>query len=318
MSNLYSSEFKVQSLKFKNMIDFKDITLEDKEIITSYIFPNDCCNCEFSFSNLISWRFLYNTKYAVVDDFLILFYHNQQYGDIYMMPIGKGNADAIVNKLIDDAQSRGNAFKMFAACHFVENQLSDDMKDKFILEPNRDSFDYVYNREDLATLKGNKFQQKRNHVNRFKKTYPNWEYKSATPELIKLCIEKENEWYESNDDYKHQDIGNERQALLFAMTHAEEIGVKGGVLFVDNKVVAFTFGYPINHKTFGVHFEKADINYTGAFTVINQMFANDIPEEFEYINREEDLGIEGLRKAKLSYNPEFLITKGLVELKVES
>ena len=167
-------------------------------------------------------------------------------------------------------------------------------------------------------MKGNKFQQKRNHVNRFKKTYPNWEYKSATPELIKLCIEKENEWYESNDDYKHQDIGNERQALLFAMTHAEEIGVKGGVLFVDNKVVAFTFGYPINHKTFGVHFEKADINYTGAFTVINQMFANDIPEEFEYINREEDLGIEGLRKAKLSYNPEFLITKGLIQLKVES
>ena len=231
------------------------------------------------------------------------------------MPIGKGNADSVVNKLIDDAHSRGNDFKMFAACHFVENQISDDMKDKFIMEPNRDSFDYVYNREDLATLKGNKFQQKRNHVNRFMKTYPNWEYKSTTLELIKLCIEKENEWFNSNDDYKHQDIDNERQALLFAMNHAEEIGIKGGVLFVDGNIVAFTFGFPINHKTFGVHFEKADINYTGAFTVINQMFAKDIPAEFEYINREEDLGIEGLRKAKTSYNPAFLITKGLITLK---
>ena len=299
------------------MIDFKDITIADKEVITSYIFPNECCNCEFSFSNLVSWRFLYNTKYAIVDDFLILRYHNHD-ADIFMMPIGNGNADGVVNKLIEEAHSQGMPFKMFAACHFVENQISDEMKERFILEPNRDNFDYVYYREELATLKGKKFQQKRNHVNRFMNTYPNWEYKSTTPELIKLCIEKENEWYNSNDDYKHQDIDNERQALLYAMNHAEEIGIKGGVLFVDGNIVAFTFGFPINHKTFGIHFEKADINYTGAFTVINQMFARDIPAEFEYINREEDLGIEGLRKAKTSYNPAFLITKGLIQLKVES
>ena len=298
------------------MIDFKDITIADKEIITSYIFPNDCCNCEFSFSNLVSWRFLYNTKYAIVDDFLILRYHNHD-SDIFMMPIGKGNADAVVDKLIVEAHSQGKPFKMFAACHFVENQISDEMRERFLLEPNRDNFDYVYYREELATLKGNKFQQKRNHVNRFMKTYPNWEYKSATPELIKLCIEKENEWFASNDDYKHQDIDNERRALLFAMNHAEEIGLKGGVLFVDGNIVAFTFGFPINYKTFGVHFEKADINYTGAFTVINQMFASDIPEEFEYLNREEDLGIEGLRKAKTSYNPAFMITKGLITLQNE-
>lgn len=296
------------------MIDFKNITIADKEVITSYIFPNECCNCEFSFSNLVSWRFLYNTKYAIVDDFLILRYHNHN-ADIFMMPIGNGNADGVVNKLIEEAHSQGMPFKMFAACHFVENQISDEMKERFILEPNRDNFDYVYYREELATLKGKKFQQKRNHVNRFMNTYPNWEYKSTTPELIKLCIEKENEWYNSNDDYKHQDIDNERQALLYAMNHAEEIGIKGGVLFVDGNIVAFTFGFPINHKTFGIHFEKADINYTGAFTVINQMFARDIPAEFEYINREEDLGIEGLRKAKTSYNPAFLITKGLITLK---
>ena len=298
------------------MIDFKDITLEDKDLITSYIFPNDCCNCELSFANHVSWCFLYNTRYAVVDDFLVLKYFNEG-NEIFMMPIGKGNADNVINKLIEDSKSRNVPFMMHAACHFMENQISDEMRERFNLLPNRDFFDYVYYREELATLKGNKFQQKRNHVNRFKKTYPNWEYKSATPELIKLCIEKENEWFENNEDYKHQDIDKERQALLFAMNHAEEIGLKGGVLFVDEKIVAFTFGFPINHKTFGVHFEKADINYTGAFTVINQMFANDIPAEFEYINREEDLGIEGLRKAKMSYNPAFLITKGVVTIRNE-
>ena len=81
------------------MIDFKDITIADKEVITSYIFPNECCNCEFSFSNLVSWRFLYNTKYAIVDDFLILRYHNHD-ADIFMMPIGNGNADGVVNNSI--------------------------------------------------------------------------------------------------------------------------------------------------------------------------------------------------------------------------
>lgn len=296
------------------MIDFKNITLEDKELITSHVFPNDCCNCEFSFSNLVSWRFLYDTKYAVVDDFLVLRYHNHD-SDIYMMPIGKGNSDKIIHKLIEDAHSQGKPFKMYAACHFLDNQVSDSLKEQFILEPMRNSFDYVYKREDLANLKGNKFQQKRNHVNRFMKTYPTWDYKPATPELIRHCIEIENQWFATNDDYKHQNIDDERRALLFAMNHAEEIGIKGGVLFVDGNIVAFTFGFPINYKTFGIHFEKADINYTGAFTVINQMFARDIPEEFEYLNREEDLGIEGLRKAKTSYNPEFLITKSLVTLK---
>ena len=298
------------------MIYFKDITLEDKEIITSRIFPNDCCNCELSFANHVSWRFQYQTKYAVVEDFLVLKYLSEG-KEIFMMPIGKGNADHIVEILIKDAESQGIPFIMHAACHFVENQLSDEMRERFNLMPNRDFFDYVYLREDLATLKGNKFQQKRNHVNRFMKTYPNWEYKSATPELIKLCIEKENEWYNTNEDYRHQNIDSERQALLFAMNHAEEIGIKGGVLFVDNKVVAFTFGFSINYKTFGVHFEKADINYTGAFTMINNMFAKDIPEEFVYVNREEDLGIEGLRKAKMSYNPEFMITKGLLTIRNE-
>lgn len=295
------------------MIDFKDITLDDKDIITSYIFPNDCCNCEFSFSNLVSWRFLYSTQYAIVDDFLVFRYNNGN--DIYMMPIGKGNADNVVERLIEDAEDRNVPFMMHTACHFIENQISDEMRDRFVLKPNRDFFDYVYYREELAALKGNKFQQKRNHVNRFMKNYPNWEYKSATPELIRLCIEKENEWFSNNDDYRHQNIDNERQALLFAMTHAEEIGLKGGVLSVDNEIIAFTFGYPINHKTFGIHFEKADINYKGAFSVINQMFAKDIPEEFEYLNREEDLGVEGLRKAKLSYNPAFLITKGVVTIR---
>lgn len=298
------------------MIDFKDVTLDDKELITSYIFPNDCCNCEFSFANLVSWRFLYDTKYAIVEDFLVLLYHNHD-NDIFIMPIGKGNTDKVIEKLIEDAHSKGRRFMMHAACHFIDSQVSDEMKERLVMEPNRDNFDYVYHREELATLKGHKFQQKRNHVNRFMKTYPGWEYKPSTPELIKKCIEKENEWFADNDDYKHQNIESERQALLFAMTHAEEIGVKGGVLLVDGDIVAFTFGFPINHKTFGIHFEKADIRYTGAFTVINYMFAQHIPETFEYLNREEDLGIEGLRKAKLSYNPAFLITKGLVTLKDE-
>lgn len=297
------------------MIEFKDITLKDKDLFHSYIYNNEYVNCEFSFSNLLAWRFLYETKYAIVDDFLAICYCNEN-EKIFVMPIGRGNTDGVVKKLIDKASSHGIPFKMIASDIFIENMISDDLLSKFNIEPNRDGADYVYYREDLATLKGNKFQQKRNHVNRFMKNYPNWEYKPATAELVKLCLEKESEWYNTSESYRHENIDSERKALLYTMNHAEEIGVKGGVLFVDGNIVAFTFGYPINHKAFGIHFEKADINYTGAFTVINQMFAKDIPEEFEFINREEDLGIEGLRKAKMSYNPAFLLNKSLISLKV--
>ena len=166
----------------------------------------------------------------------------------------------------------------------------------------------------MATLAGKKLQAKRNHVNKFKRTY-NYEYRPITSGHIQECLELEAEWCKANNCDQREGTGNERQALVYALHHFEELGLTGGILYVEEHIAAFTFGMPINRDTFGIHVEKADTRIDGAYAMINYEFANHIPEQYTYLNREEDLGIEGLRKAKLSYQPALILEKYVACLK---
>ena len=269
------------------MISFKDIELKDKELITSYTQQSPRRNCDLSFSNLCSWRFLYDTQFAVQDGFLVLkFWAGEKL--VYMMPVGSGD-------MIEDANQEGERFCMLGVCAGMRADLEAIMPDKFHFEADRDYADYLYLRTDLATLAGKKFQAKRNHLNKFRRTYTNYEYVPLTSDRIQECLDLEAEWCKVNN--------------------FDALGLTGGILHVDGKIVAFTFGMPINQDTFGVHVEKADTTIDGAYTMINYEFANHIPEQYTYINREEDLGIEGLRKAKLSYQPVIILEKYMACLK---
>ena len=273
------------------MIPFKDITLADRDTITAFTMKSDRRNCDLSFSNLCSWRFLYDTQFAVIDDFLVFkFWAGEQLA--YMMPVGNGDLKAVLRKLIEAI-----------------------LPERFIFTEDRAYADYIYLRSDLATLKGKKFQAKRNHINRFRNTYPDYEYTPITPDRIQECLDLEAEWCKVNNCDQQEGTGNERRALIYALHNFEALGLTGGILHVNGKIVAFTFGMPINHETFGVHVEKADTSIDGAYAMINYEFANRIPEQYIYINREEDLGIEGLRKAKLSYQPVTILEKYMACLK---
>ncbi|HJD77147.1 hypothetical protein GGR06_003463 [Bacteroides reticulotermitis] len=290
------------------MIDFKDITLADKDLITSYTMNSSRRNCDLSFSNLCSWRFLYNTKFAIVDNFLVFkFWAEDKLA--YMMPVGTGNPKDVLQKLINDATEENQPFCILGVCTGMRNELEDTMPEQFQFTADRDYADYIYLRSDLATLKGKKFQAKRNHINRFRNSYPNYEYTPITPDRIKECMELEAEWCKVNNCDQQEGTGNERRALIYALHNFEALGLTGGILHVDGKIVAFTFGMPINKDTFGVHVEKADTSIDGAYAMINYEFSSRIPEQYTYINREEDLGIEGLRKAKLSYQPTIILEK---------
>ena len=279
------------------MISFKDIELQDKELITSYTQNSPRRNCDLSFSNLCSWRFLYNTKFAIMDGFLLLkFWANDE--------------------LVEDAHPEGEPFCLLGICSGMCSELEAFMPGKFQFTADRDYADYLYLRTDLATLAGKKFQSKRNHVNKFKRTY-NYEYTPITPDRIQECLDLEAEWCKANNCDQHEGTGNERRALVYALHNFEELGLTGGILHVDGKIAAFTFGMPINQDTFGVHVEKADTSIDGAYAMINYEFANHIPEQYVYLNREEDLGIEGLRKAKLSYQPAIILEKYVACLKDE-
>lgn len=293
------------------MIEFKDITLQDKDAITAYTMNSCRRNCDLSFSNLCSWRFLYDTKFAIVDDFLMFkFWAGGELA--YMMPVGNGNPEKAVRALIEDARQEGQPFCMLGACSCMREDLESIAPGQFTFTADRDYADYIYLRSDLATLKGKKFQSKRNHINKFRNTYPNHEYSPITPDRIQECLYLEAEWCKVNHCDQQEGTGNERRALIYALHHFEELGLTGGILRVDGKIVAFTFGMPINKETFGVHVEKADTHIDGAYAMINYEFANHVPEQYIYLNREEDLGLEGLRKAKLSYQPETILEKYMV------
>lgn len=296
------------------MIEFKDITLADKDIIQSFTLNSWRRNCDLSFSNLCSWRFLYNTQYAIIDNFLVCrFYADKELA--YMMPIGEGDLKPVLEKIIENARELGEPFMMLGVCVGTKDEIESIMPDKFNFVSNRDYADYIYLRSDLATLKGKKYQPKRNHINKFLRNYPDYEYKPITPELVSECLALEAEWCKANNCHEQEALAAERQSLTYALNHFEQLGLTGGVLHVSGKIAAFTFGMPINNQTFDVCIEKANTEIEGAYTMINYEFVNHIPEQYIYINREEDLGIEGLRKAKMSYHPEILLEKCMATLK---
>ena len=285
-------------------IPFKPIKIEDKELITSFIYPHNYRNCDYSFANICSWRFLYETEFAVVDDFLLIrFWIEDKSRLVYMTPAGRGDLKHALELLETDSLAHGHPLCMLGVTPDAKDMLEQALPGGFFYIPERDYFDYIYLREDLSLLKGKKYQSKRNHINNFKKRYE-YEYAPITPDLITQCLKLECTWYKAN--------------MTYALNHFDELGLLGGALLVDGKVIAFTFGAPINHDTFGVHVEKADVNYEGAYTVINQEFASRLPEKFIYVNREEDLGIPGLRQAKLSYNPVILLEKSAAIKKTQN
>ena len=295
---------------------FKPITLEDKNVITSFTCESQLLNCDFAFANMCSWRFLYDSAYTVVDGFLLIRFYVEDDGRkrvAYMFPVGKGDLRNAIVRLEKDAHANGFSLMLLGLTPQSRNNVEVLFPGQFTFTPERDYFDYVYLREDLVTLSGKKYQPKRNHINKFKKQY-DYTYLPITPDLAPQCMELERIWRKTNNRKNDQkNLSLEQHSMVFALQHFYELGLLGGVIAVDGKIVAFSYGSPINHFTFGVHVEKADVRYDGIFSVINQEFSSRIPEQYIYINREEDLGLPGLRKSKLSYYPAILLEKNAAE-----
>lgn len=296
------------------MIPFKPIELGDKDTVQKYTLHSKRRNCDLSFTNLYSWRFMYRTEIAEMDGFLLFrFYAGEERA--YMMPVGTGDIHPVIEALIEDANQLGVPFLLLGVCVNMRAELEEAFPGRFEFTSDRDFSDYIYLRSDLALLHGKKYQPKRNHINQFKAAYPNYEYKALTPELIPECLRLETLWCKENDCNEDKALQAERRSMTAALEHMKELDLVGGILHVNGDIVAFTFGAAINQETFDTCVEKADTDIEGAYTMINYEFANHLPEQYTYINREEDLGLEGLRRAKLSYHPETLLEKYIVRLK---
>ena len=199
-------------------------------------------------------------------------------------------------------------------CVTEENfaQLEEWYPGQFQIEYDRDSADYVYESEKLATLSGKKLHGKRNHINKFKQVNEDWSYEKITKENIEECFQMALQWRIENGCEADEEKNAEMCVTLNSLRLYEELELTGGLLRVNGKVAAFTLGEEVSDDTFVVHIEKAFAEIQGAYPMINQQFVEHECMKYKYINREEDTGAEGLRKAKLSYRPVFLVEKGTV------
>jgi hypothetical protein len=291
------------------MLEFFDITLENRERIVSLLNYSQNMGCEYCFANNFAWKRLANTKMAFFEDFYILCAFDTESGfPEFSFPTGKGDLKTAINEIIKTA----NALDSPVIINSVEERyieyINANYLDFFNISFNDSSSDYIYRRDLLSNLTGKKFHSKRNHIAQFKKKY-NWQYKPLSQADFDEIILLSTKIYNQKKGYTEKSEISEQFAINAFLENYNALNLSGGVLYVDDKLIAFTIGEPINSETFGIHIEKADVDFHGSYAMINQCFAKTIPENYIYINREEDLGIKGLRKAKESYYPEFLLKK---------
>lgn len=298
------------------MLEFRSVQASDRRLVQSYISSMSYRNCDLSFANIFVWSFLYDTRIAEYGGSLFVKYkfHSKPF---YMMPFGRCDLKTAIEKAIEDSIGDDLRFCMQGLSPKMKADIEEAMPETFSFTSNRDYSDYIYLRDDLVGLSGKKYQPKRNHIHQFIRSYPQYRFVPITPDIIPQCMELESYWKSVNEDEKDKTyiaLDSERQAIRRAFDHYEELDLLGGAILVDGRVVAFTYGSPINGNTFDVAVEKADANYVGAYTMINNEFAKTIDPKYVFVNREEDLGMEGLRKAKLSYHPAEILDKYTAKL----
>ncbi len=291
------------------MIEFKPITIEFKTTYARFLADNIERGCETSFTNLNIWG---TQKYAILHDHLVIFsLYNGHY--FYSFPIGSGDKSAAIDSIIDDAKERSIPCCITGLYGDAKETLEKLYFDRFVIKSDRNSYDYVYDIDDLADLQGRKYHKKRTHINKFRNAFNAYTIDTINTENLPQLKKMLERWYHDRlADNPENDYSSEQTALFKALEHYEELNMDGLVLSNNHDILAFTLGSQLSDNTFDIHFEKAKWDVNGAYTVIANEFAKYIRNNYPHIrflNREEDMGLEGLRKSKESYYPHHMIEK---------
>ena len=288
------------------MLDFKAPRIEDRTWVTQLMDSTKRESCEYCFGNIFVWSPIYETFITRFEDFFLA----AGMGDDgeYCFPMGHGDLRKAIEAVRADARERGRRLRFFGVTEADKLRLDAACPGEFSYEPDRDFFDYIYDRNDLATLAGKKYHAKRNHIAAFARG-GNYTYESICDANIDDCISMDDVWMRENLDKNPVDLEHEHEALMRAFEHFDALDLRGALLRLDGEIVAFTMGEAMGRHMFCTHFEKAFARVRGAYPMINREFAARSVTEFPFINREEDTGDEGLRKAKLSYHPVKLLVK---------
>ncbi len=286
----------------------KPVVLEDKKLVDEFLrqFPPDIS--ELTFTNIFGWRKADSYCLSVLEDCLLVVSARVGKAVEILEPVGEKSSKL---KAIKRAFSIRNDSSFIRLSQGTASYFKDDSS--FILNEDEKNFDYVYSSDNLIELSGKLFDAKRNFIKRFKEAC-NFEYKKITPDNVEACLSFEEEWCLAKDCKHTEGLLAEREAMEEMLKNFDALKITGGMIEIDGKIGAVSLGERLNPNTFVVHIEKANGGYIGIYQVINQMFCANEAKGFAYVNREQDLGVPGLRKAKQSYHPHHMVKKYTLRL----
>ena len=279
--------------------EMKEICIEDKVKISAYLDSYQIQASELSFTNLYVWRKKYNFHYVILNDFLWIINVKD---DVYYLsqPIGdydnKEELFISINMMKNFLEHRPFIMKKVEE-RFLEILMKSDLS--CLIKEVRNDFDYIYDFEGLKNLSGKTYRKKKNHINQFLKKY-DWHYTDISADRFSDVKVICDQWF--------VDVNDEKKAIDDLLLNYETLDVSGGILYIEDRPVAFIVGEELNKETLVIHFEKGNNNYHGVYPMVFHEYINSI-NNYSYINREQDLGIAGLRKSKLSYHPVKFIKK---------
>ena len=283
---------------------FVPINMGMKEDIDSLLSKLPDGISEFTFLNLYIFRKIYNYTVSKYKDMLIIegFYKGMPF---FITALGTLDADIVSEEL-----KKGLKWSHISQSLLEENRAFFEKKQFQKLKEDRDNFDYVYLREDLSKLEGKELHKKKTHINKFEKTYSNIEIKELTKDNVEDAFEVLEEWKKNRKEKDDADYEEAKEALNLL---GEGFSLKGVLIYIENVAIAWTLAEVLEDKnTAIVLFEKAISSYKGSYQYVNYAFASFLDEKIKYINREQDLGDEGLRQSKMTYRPIKFVKKYMV------
>lgn len=299
------------------MLSFHPVTMSDKNWINGYYHAYNCMSAQYTFAAALIWQEGYGIEVCEDEGYFFLRYRfTDEEGDkvSYRLPMAKNTDDEALRQAVTKLCRAHYALtgQTTLTLHGLPEEevvrLQRLYGEKLELLESRSDFEYIYDRETIASLPGSKFHGKRGHIRKFMKA--DWSYQPLTENLIEDALAVNSAWIGQNKELLENDhhFSLEVKAAEFAIRHFAELSLDGGILYREGKPVAYTLGEPTGQGAFAVHFEKALYDIPGAYPTITTQFAADPAlAEYRYLNREEDTGDEGLRKAKESWKPERLL-----------
>lgn len=300
----------------------KPVTIENRKEIEQYTALRPVCTAEGQFLYHYIWGDYHHMRYHAEDDFLCMFIDSAEQVPGIIMPFCR--EDKLVEVFFRIKEYFNSELHlplhMFLADKLTLGILEGDKRfvKQFSYEEDRDCFDYVYDAEKLRRLSGKKYHKKKNHLNAFLREYKErYEYRSLDETNLEEILDLYGRWERQHQDKdRYHTVETELKGMQKIVHNYQKLSCKMGGIYIDGRLEAFSIGsYIPSIKCAYIHMEKADIRYPGLYTLINQQFLQHAFSEAKYVNREDDLGQEGLRKAKMSWHPIYLAEKYYVREK---